>query len=227
MGELVEYPSNGSTGQGYLAVPDGGGPAVVVIQEWWGLVGHITDVCDRYAEAGFVALAPDLYRGETTEAPDDAGIMMMSLDMARAGADMSGAIDYLLAHDATTSHTVGVTGFCMGGGMCYILAAARPGEVSAIAPHYGVIPWEHAQPDWSAITAKIQGHYAEKDDFAPPAAVAELEEKLKGLGKDVEFFNYEGCDHAFFNDDRPDVYDAAAANAAWERTTTFLRANIT
>lgn len=226
MGEIVSYPSNGSEGQGYLASPAEPGPAVVVIQEWWGLVDHIKAVCDRFAEEGFLALAPDLYRGEVAEEPDDAGIKMMSLDMERAAKDMSGAIDFLLAHGKSNRATVGVTGFCMGGGMCYILAANRPESVSAITPHYGVIPWEHAQPEWGNISARIQGHYAEHDDFAPPAAVNELESKLRALGKDVEMYHYAGAQHAFFNDDRPDVYDATAAGQAWERSVGFLRANV-
>src|SRR5690606_28096877 len=103
MGDIVEFTSNGSGAQGYLAIPDGGsGPGVVVIQEWWGLVPHIQDVCDRFAAEGFVALAPDLYHGETTTEPDEAGKLMMALNIERATRDMSGAADFLLGHDAVT-----------------------------------------------------------------------------------------------------------------------------
>src|ERR1700674_4345032 len=100
MGEMINFPSNGSEGQGYLAVPPSGvGPGVVVIQEWWGIVPHITDVCDRFAAEGFVALAPDLYRGESTTEPDEAGKLMMALNLGQAGRDVAGAIGFLQAHD--------------------------------------------------------------------------------------------------------------------------------
>lgn len=225
MGEMIEFPSNGTKGQGYLATPAGGsGPGLIVIQEWWGLVPHIKEVADRFAAAGFVALAPDVYRGAATTEPDEAGKLMMSLDMARAAKDLSGAVDELRRR--TGRDKVGVTGFCMGGGLTLVLACQRPDAVAAAVPFYGVIPWEHAQPDWSALAAKVQGHYAEKDGFASPEAVAALDAQLKGLGKDVEFFVYPGTDHAFFNDARPEVYDAGAAATAWDRTLAFLRAQL-
>src|SRR5450432_2692439 len=103
MGEMIEFPSNGSTDQGYLAVPTAGtGPGVVVIQEWWGLVPHIKDVCERFAAAGFVALAPDLYRGKQVSEPDEAGKEMMALQLDRAGQDMSGAVDELRRRSGAT-----------------------------------------------------------------------------------------------------------------------------
>src|SRR4051794_4962246 len=163
MGSMVEFPSNGSTGGGYFAPAEGGGPGVVVIQEWWGLVPHITDVCDRFAAAGFSALAPDLYHGDSvpnTE-PDEAGKLMMALNVGRAVKDMSGAVAFLQGSDAVTSNGVGVIGFCMGGGMALVLACERPDAIVACAPFYGLIPWAHAEPDWSKLQAKVRGHYAE------------------------------------------------------------------
>ena len=116
VGRMVEFPSNGKTCTGYLAIPDSGsGAGVIVLQEWWGLVDHIKDVCNRFAKAGFVALAPDLYHGESTTSPDDAGKLMMALNIAVTERDMRGAIDYLLGLDATTGDKVGTVGFCMGG----------------------------------------------------------------------------------------------------------------
>src|SRR5881296_555293 len=104
MGENVEFQNNGGQTNGYLAIPEtGGGPGVVVIQEWWGLVDHIKDVCDRFANEGFVALAPDLYHGQVAKSPDEAGKMMMALRIDEAEKDLKGAIHYLLAHQATTS----------------------------------------------------------------------------------------------------------------------------
>jgi carboxymethylenebutenolidase len=227
MGEIVEFPSNGAAGSGYLATPErGAGIGLVVIQEWWGLVPHITDVCDRFAAEGFTALAPDLYHGRTTTEPDKAGKEMMALDMAEAGKDMGGAVDFLLASDQVRGDGVGVTGFCMGGGLALVLATQRPDAVRACVPWYGLIPWPDAQPDWSALQAPVRGHYAEDDGFFGPDKVAELEGQLKELGKEVELHVYPGVDHAFFNDTRPEVYDEAAAELAWTRTLEFLRAKL-
>jgi carboxymethylenebutenolidase len=225
MGEMVEFPSNGSTGQGYLATPTSGtGPGVVVIQEWWGLVPHIQDVCERFAGDGFVALAPDLYHGETTREPDEAGKLMMAMNIEQAGKDMGGAVDYV--RERATGDGIGVVGFCMGGGLALVLATQRPDAVKAVLPFYGIIPWEAAQPDYSKLAAAVQGHYAENDSFASPEFVAALEQQLRDLGKDVEFFTYPGTDHAFFNDTRPEVYDADASRQAWDRTLAFLRKHL-
>ena len=159
MGELIEYASNGDKASGYLAVPPGGqGPGVIVIQEWWGLVPHITDVADRFAAEGFVALAPDLYGGKKTTEPDEAGKEMMALQFPKATKDMSGAVDELLGR--SSGDQLGVVGFCMGGGLAIVLAAARPDAISACVPFYGLIPWPEAAPDYSAISASILGHYA-------------------------------------------------------------------
>jgi carboxymethylenebutenolidase len=227
MGEMVEFPSNGSTGTGYLAVPESGsGPGVVVIQEWWGLNDQIKEVCDRFAKESFVALAPDLYRGKATTKEDEAGQMMMALNIEQAAKDMAGAVDYLKGHDAASGSGVGVTGFCMGGGLALWLATLRPDDVKAVVPYYGVIPWPAAQPDYSKLKAPVQGHYAENDDFANPETVRKLEEELKGHGASVEFFIYPGCGHAFTNHHRPEVFHEDHSQTAWERTIGFFRANL-
>src|SRR5258705_5316845 len=128
MGQMVEFPSNGGTGSGYVARPEqGAGLGLIVIQEWWGLVPHIKDLCDRYAAEGFFALAPDLYHGETTTEPDEAGKLMMSLNLEQAAKDMSGAVDFLA--DRAARGGVAVTGFCMGGGLALLLATQRPDKV--------------------------------------------------------------------------------------------------
>ncbi len=222
-GSMITFPSNGSEGRGYLAVPESGsGPGVVVIQEWWGLNDQIKEVCDAYAQAGFVTLAPDLYRGKLTTEPDEAGKLMMSLNLERAGKDMGGAIDALRDHPAVTSKGVGVTGYCVGGGLALLLATQRPDAVVAVAPYYGLIPWP-VQPDYSTLRAPVQGHYAEHDEYSGPDKVRELEAELQGLGKHVEFFIYPGTEHAFANHHRPEVYDAAAATEGWLRTVEFFR----
>ncbi len=226
-GAIVEFPSNGTTGSGYFAPAAGGsGPGLIVIQEWWGMVPHIRDVADRFAAAGFSALAPDLYHGETTTEPDEAGKLMMALNLEQAAKDMSGAISYLQSSDAVSSTGVGVVGFCMGGGLAMMLAAQQPDDVVACAPFYGLIPWEQAEPDWAAVGARIRGHFAELDGFFGPDRARELEAKLQGLGKDASFRIHPGVDHAFFNDDRPEVYDAEAAASAFADTVGFLHAAI-
>jgi len=224
MGEMIEFPSNESTAGGYLAVPEGGsGPGVVVIQEWWGLVDHIADVCDRFAGAGFVALAPDLYHGQKVAPgePDEAGKAMMAMKMDQAARDMSGAVDEVRRRGGRDK--VGVIGFCMGGGLALVLATQRPDAVAAVVPAYGIIPWPDAQPDYGAMSAAVLGHYAEKDDYFTPEAAQALAEQLRGLGKSVEIHVYPGADHAFFNDTRPEVYDADAANLLWDRTVAFFQ----
>jgi carboxymethylenebutenolidase len=226
MSETVEFPSNGTTGTGYLATPAAGsGPGLIVIQEWWGLVPHITDVTDRLAAQGFVALAPDLYHGRTTAEPDEAGKLMMAMNMATAAKDMSGAVDYVLTRSSGTG--IGVVGFCMGGGLALVLACQRPDAVKAVAPFYGVIPWADAQPDWTRLAGAVEGHYAELDQSAPPAAVRELETSLRELGRDATMYVYSGTDHAFFNDTRPEVYDSEASAKAFDRIVEFFRSRLT
>lgn len=225
MGEMIEFPSNGKSGIGYLATPtNGNGSAVVVIQEWWGLVDHIKDVCDRFAASGFMALAPDLFDGQKSREPDEAGKYMMALEIGAASKKMSGAVDELLRR--TGSLRVGVVGFCMGGGLALVLAANRPDAVAAVAPFYGVIPWPEAVPDYTKMFAAVQGHYAEHDDFSPPSVSRALESHLTELGKDVELFIYPGTHHAFFNDTRPEVYDADASVQAWDRLVPFLQEHL-
>lgn len=222
MGSNVTFPSNGTEGQGYLAEPaEPGGPGIIVIQEWWGLVPHICSVADRFAAEGFTALAPDLYRGESTTEPDEAGKTMMALDLGRAARDLSGAVDML--REKTGRDKIGVVGYCMGGGLTLTLACQRPDAVAAAAPYYGVIPWPDAQPEWSALQAKVVGEYAEHDDFANPEATRALEAQLRELGKDATMHIHAGTQHAFFNDERPDVFDEAAAATAFARTISLFR----
>ena len=225
MGEMVEFKANGRTASGYLAIPRAGrgfqaGPGVIVIQEWWGLVDHIKNVCDRFAEEGFVALAPDLYHGQTTKSPDEADKLMMALRIDEAEQDLSGAVQYLLDHDAVTGDKVGCVGFCMGGALS-LYAASKNSNIGACVVFYGIHP--NVKPDLANLQAPVLGNYAEKDRSVPLDKVKELEQQLKALGKQVDFKIYPGTDHAFFNDTRPEVYNAQAAADAWQRTIQFLR----
>ncbi|HEY4929534.1 MAG TPA: dienelactone hydrolase family protein [Acidimicrobiales bacterium] len=229
MGESIEFPSNGSHAHGYLAVPAGGSEGtigVLVIQEWWGLVDQITRTCDRFAEAGFTALATDLYHGTAvplTE-PDEAAKQMMAIEMGEAARQLSGSVDELRRRTGASS--VGVVGFCMGGGLALVLATQRPDAVAAVVPAYGVIPWPDVRPDYSKLQAVVEGHVAELDGSFTPEAADALVAELTALGKTASFYRYAGVDHAFFNEDRPEVYDADAAALLWDRTVAFLRAQL-
>ena len=177
----VEFQANGGSAPGYLAEPESGsGPGVIVLQEWWGLVPHITDVADRFAREGFVALAPDLYHGRTTTSPDEAGKLMMALNIEQTEKDLRGAIQYLLEHEATEGRSVGTVGFCMGG-VLSLFAASKNGRVGACVIFYGIHP--KVEPDLDNLRAPVLGLYAERDQFVPPAAVRQLEARLKELGK--------------------------------------------
>jgi carboxymethylenebutenolidase len=226
MGEMVEFRSDGVTAGGYLArAAEGAGLGVLVIQEWRGIADHIVDVCDRFAGEGFTALAPDLRHGRTVPEgePDEAAGEAMALDLGRAAGDLSGAVDFLQAHPAVRGHGVAVVGFSMGGGLALWLATLRPDEVRAAVPFYGLSP---AGPDWSAMTASVEGHFAEHDRRFGPDAVHALEERLHDLGKEVRVFTYAGARHGFFDDTRPEVYDDECARTAWVRTLEFLRAKL-
>ena len=228
MGELVEFPSNGSTGGGYLSpAHEGAGLGLIVVEEWWGLVDHIVDVCDRFSAEGFTALAPDLYHGKTVpnREPDEAAKTLMAMDLERAAKELSGAVDFLQEHPSVRGHGVAVVGFCTGGGLALWLATLRPDAVRAVVPFYGIAP-DGAEPDWSALSAAVEGHYAEHDDKASPEAVAAFEEQLRDLGKEVRIFSYPGTSHAFFNDTRPGIHDQEASRQAWVRTLEFLRAKL-
>ena len=223
-GELIEFSSNGSTTSGYLTLPESGsGAALIVLQEWWGLVDHIKDVADRFAAEGFVALAPDLYHGESTSSPDDAGRLMMALDIDRAARDVSGAIQYLLDLGAVAPKKVGTVGFCLGGQLA-LAAACQSAEVAACVDFYGVHP--NITLDFSGLRAPVLGLFAENDAFVSPEVAGKLEHDLNEAGATTDFHIYPGVDQAFFNDTRPDVHDAAAANDAWRRSVEFFRAHL-
>lgn len=223
-GQMVEFPSNGGTASGYLAIPgEGKGPSVIVIQEWWGLVPHIKDVCDRFAAEGFVALAPDLYHGKTTTSPDEAGKMMMAMQIDGAEKDLRGAITFLLDHEATTADKVGTVGFCMGGALS-LYTATKNAQVGACVVFYGGHP--NVKPDLPNLQAPVLGLYAARDGFVTPELVHALENRLKELGKSAEIHIYPDADHGFFNDTRPTVYNETAAKDAWRRVLEFFRQNL-
>lgn len=222
-GSMIEFPANGRTASGYLATPPGAtGPGLLVIQEWWGLVDHIKTVADRFAEAGFVALAPDLYHGESTTSPDEAGRKMMALDIAEAGKDLVGAASHLLSLEAVAPKKVAALGFCMGGQLALYAATAHP-EVAAAVDFYGIHP--SVSPDFSQLKGPVLCHFGKDDEFVKEDDAKSLVETIKAAGGDVEAHFYD-AGHAFFNDSRPEAYAQAHASAAWDRTIAFLRSNL-
>jgi carboxymethylenebutenolidase len=221
MGDVVTFKANGRTADGYLAKPASGrSPGVIVLQEWWGLVGHITDVADRFAAEGFFALAPDLYHGEKTKSPDDAGKLMMALNIAEVSKDLRGAADYLAGLDGVSPEKVAAVGFCMGGQLALFAATEYPERIGAAVNFYGVHP--AVKPDVSRLSGPALLHFAERDKSTPPDAAKALTKQIRDAGKKVESHFYD-ADHAFFNDQRPTVYNAEAAKLAWDRTLKFLR----
>ena len=219
MGTMIEFarPNGGKT-KGYLAAAGQGRPGVVVIQEWWGLNDQICGVADRFARAGYNAMAPDLYRGRLTTQPDEANHLMTGLDFADAThQDLRGAAQVLQAQ----SGKVAVMGYCMGGALT-IAAAVHVPEFAAGVCLYGIPPKAFADP--AEIRVPLQGHFANKDDWCTPTAVDDLETTLKAAGVTHEIYRYDAA-HAFANE-RSAAYDVACANQAWERMAAFLGAQI-
>jgi carboxymethylenebutenolidase len=223
----IASPDDSSRDQGtrgYLALPASDeGPGVVVIQERWGLVDHERLVCDRLAREGFVALAPDLYRGVSTADPAEAERLMAELDIPRAARDLDAAVHALLSHHAVAGAKVGCMGFGMGGQLA-LYAAGRNRRIGAVIDCYGLHP--DVEVDLSGLEASVFGVFAENDEQVPPEVVRQLEAELRGAGKRVHFNVYLGVQHAFMNTDRPDVYDAPSATEAWNESLAFLRAEL-
>jgi len=214
---------SGAATSGELALPEGDGkaPALVLVQEWWGVNDHIRSLVDRFAKAGFVTLAPDLYHGTVTKSAEEAAKLMEALDGARAMDDLAGAAKYLAAHPRSNGR-LGVVGFCMGG--AYTLAAVSniPG-ISAAAPFYGLPPGERL--DFAKMKAPILMHVGSRDQWVTPAKAHDLEAKVNAQGGSMKVEVYE-ADHAFANDTRPEVYAPDAAKLAWDRTVAFLHQHL-
>jgi carboxymethylenebutenolidase len=221
----LTFASNGGQAHGYLAKPaSGSGPGVIVVQEWWGLDDHMADIVDRFAAEGFVTLAPDLFGGRVAHDTDTAGKYMSELPPEDAARDLSGGVDYLLDDESVTSSKVGVVGFCMGGAFALALAGQQGDRIGAAVAFYGVgsIP-----NDFSGITAPVQGHYGERDEFYPVDQSRAQEQQMNQQTKGSVEFHYYDAGHAFHNDkDKLGTYDKDSADLAWNRTLEFLRANV-
>lgn len=222
---MVEYPDENEDEMlmGYLARPEDAesAPAIVVIQEWWGLNDHIMDVTNRLAQQGYVALAPDLYKGDVATEPDEARKLVMETDMPEAVREIQSAITYLLEQDFVSGDQVAVTGFCFGGGLT-LMTATQDDRLAVAIPWYGS-PLDPAQA--SEVTAPVLGLYGAEDGGIPVDAVRAMEKAMVEAGIDAEFVVYDGAGHAFFNDTRGS-YNADAADDAWSRTLAALEANL-
>ena len=223
VGEWIEAGPAGN--RAYLAVPESGtGACVLVLHAWWGLTSVFTDVCDRLATEGFVALAPDLYaNGATTDSVAEAEELVAAHDRApgEAKAVVLAAADHLRGLPAVTSAQIGVIGFSLGAYWALHPSQVRPDDVSSVVTVYGTDDGEY-----STARAAYLGHFAENDEFEPLESVRALESRIRDAGREATFHVYPGTGHWFVEPSRPDVYNAAAAELVWERTLAFLKARL-
>lgn len=209
---------------GIMATPaTGSGPGVIVVQEWWGLVPHIHEVCDRLAAAGFTALAVDHYRGAMTTEPDEAQKAMLGLEVARAATDFAVAARFLVGHDACSTAELGAVGFCMGGGLALLAPTVAP-QIAVTSAFYPAMPWPDFAPDWTKYAGKrALVHEAESDEEWAGPRIAEYVAAIRDAGGTAEVYEYPDSVHAFYNDARPEVFQPANAALAWERTLEAFR----
>jgi carboxymethylenebutenolidase len=220
MGKMIEFPAQAGQLAGYLAEPAPGtsnGRGVVVLQEWWGLVPHICDVADRFAGAGYTALAPDLWRGDKTSKPDEAERMFMALDIGKAESDLRGAVAEVAR---LTGSKVAVVGLCMGGQLALLAATVHADEVACAVDFYGIHP--NVKPNFDKLACPVLGIFGAQDPMVTPEVVSELVRTIEAAGQNIDYTIFDGCSHAFFNDSRPEVYRAGPAAEAWSKTLGFL-----
>jgi carboxymethylenebutenolidase len=219
-GEMMKFNVGGREAQGYVIEPSGSVrlPGLIVIHEWWGLNDHIKDVAGRFADEGYVVLAPDLYDGKVAKDADEAGKLMQGLDQGRALETLNGAVDYLKSREGVNPEAIAVTGFCMGGTFALLLPCYNK-SVKASAPFYGDIPSEEVLRNLSAPVLFIG---AENDPWITQDKMNRLRDALAKLNKEGEVKVYSGVGHAFFNDTRPEAYNKEAARDAWASVNKFF-----
>lgn len=219
---MITFETEQGEGRAYVAVPESGsGPGVLVLHAWWGLTPFFTSVCDRLAQAGFVALAPDLHHGRTAATVAEAEALVQLAEgpnMDRTQAVAVGGLAQLRAHPAVRGTHVGAMGFSMGAAWAIGLATHHPEDLAAVVLFYGAY-----SPDFTTTRAAFLGHFAEKDEWEPLENIRELEAALRAAGREVTIHQYPNTGHWFFESDRPDAYQPEAAQLAWQRTVDFLR----
>lgn len=227
MGEMVSFTGNGGTSAGYLAIPSGGAvsPAVIVIQDWWGLVPHVRAVVDRFAEAGFVALAPDFRHGGPASKPSEPRQMLNSAQMDEAATDIAAAADYLTGRPEVTGK-IGCAGFCAGASLA-LWSGTFSERIVATAAFYPRLPWEGMRSDWSGYAGKAALiHCSEADGTSAADGVQAVRRAIETAGGACQTHDYPGTAHAFFNEDRPEHFDQRAAATAWARTLELFRGRL-
>jgi carboxymethylenebutenolidase len=228
-GRIIEFNTDGAPATGYLATPETGtGPGVVVLHAWWGLTEPFRQISDRLADAGFVAIAPDLYHGKTATTVEEAEALADALteEKERVRGDLRGAVQYLHQHagpgGADSRDKLGVVGFSLGGAYALDMSVNLPDEIAAVVIFYAT----YTGLDYRRAQAAYLYHFAEDDPYESPESVAEMEHELQVVGKRASLYTYVGTTHWFFEANRPDAYDPAAASLAWERTVAFLNAEL-
>ena len=216
---MITLTTEHGEGQAYVAVPASGrGPGVLVLHAWWGLNDFFKALCDRLAEAGFVALAPDLNNGQIATTVDEAEALMKTRNKPLTQAMAEGGLAQLLAHPAVEGTRVGVIGFSMGGSWAISLSGEHPEAVAAVVDFYGT-----GETDFAQARAAYLCHFADPDDWEPLEYVREMEAAMRSAGREVTLHLYPGAGHWFFEGDRPEAYKPAEAELAWNRTVEFLR----
>jgi len=225
---MVSYPGDGVTVTAYMVGPKAKGryPAIIIVQEWWGLNDHFKEIARRYAREGYVAIAPDLYSRlghKVTADPGEAGKLMESLHQADGLKDLNATVTYLKTVEGVDANRLGITGFCMGGSYALLLPCVMR-DIKAAVPFYGQVP----NPDspLKNLAAPVLYIYGEDDGWITKADVQRLRDALRKYNKPGEVKTYPGCPHAFFNDTRKDVYRPAEAADAWKRATTFFNQHL-
>jgi carboxymethylenebutenolidase len=220
--QMVEFKAGTDNAPGYLARPkaDGKYPAVVVIQEWWGLDDHIKSVTERFAGQGFAALAPDLYRGKVAKEPSEAQKLVMQVQMDQAIKDIQGAVNYLVGQDYVSPKKAGVVGFCYGGGIAMRMSYTGK-DIGAVVVFYGA-GVDPSDDDLKNVSAPLLGLYGGKDQSIPQDKIKMWEAKLKEFGKTNEMVIYPDAGHAFLNDTRPS-YSKEAATDGWARALAWFK----
>ncbi len=225
---MVSFPGEGVTMTGYVAQPPGKGPhpGIIVIQEWWGLNEHIKDISRRFARAGYVAIAPDLFSRlghKVTTDSNEAGKLMQALQQSDGLKDLNATVTYLKSLDSVDPNRIGVIGFCMGGSYALMLPCTTR-EIKAAVVFYGQVP----DPDapLKNLAAPVLYIYGEDDGWITKADVERLRDALRKYNKPGEIKTYPGCPHAFFNDTRKDVYRVTEAEDAWNRTLSFFQRHL-
>lgn len=233
-GKMIDFATEGAIASGYLAMPDAAepdAPGVVVLHAWWGLTEPFRQACDRLAAAGFVALAPDLYRGKSTASIEEADTLSSALfgEFDRVRGDIVGAMSYLRqdgqpssADAAAMGKKLALMGFSMGAAYALDMSVYRPEEVAAVVTFYG----SYSGLDFGKAQAAYLCHFAEDDPYEGAESIAATQQELRASGRRATIYTYPGTKHWFVEANRPDAYDADAAALAWERTIAFLNAEL-